>query len=62
MRFNDLIPSSQNLSYGLFLGVDFENNPQSLVRLMSRKKLSEDEAQRLIREKTKLYNDVILGF
>lgn len=52
MRFFDIIPTGQDIAFGLVMGVDFDNEPQSLVRIMSRREFSDEEAEKLLLSKT----------
>ena len=61
MRFFDTIPTGQDIAYGLAMGVDFENKPQCLVRIMSRKELTEEEAKEFLLSRTKIREPGIIG-
>lgn len=61
MRFFDIIPTGQDMAFGLTMGVDFDNEPQCIVRVMSRKELDEEEARKILRTKTIMKDNVILG-
>jgi hypothetical protein len=52
MRFFDIIPTGQDMVFGLLMGVDFDNRPECLVRIMGRKELTDEEAKELLRHKT----------
>ncbi len=61
MRFFDIIPTGQDIAFGLVMGVDFDNKPQCLVRIMSRKKLTDEEAREIILSKTVVREPGIIG-
>jgi hypothetical protein len=61
MRFSSIIPTGKDISYGLAMGVDFNGKPQCLVRIMSREKLTNENARRLLESKTSLKSHGILG-
>jgi len=61
MRFFDIIPTGQDIAYGLAMGVDFNNKPQCLVRIMSRKELTEEEAKEILLAKTTIIEPGIIG-
>lgn len=61
MRFFDIIPTEQDIAYGLAMGVDFDNKPQCLVRIMSREELSEEKAREILSSKTKYTRPGIIG-
>lgn len=61
MRFFDIIPTGQDMVFGLLMGVDFDNKPQCLVRIISRKELTDEEAKEIIRRKTIVREPGILG-
>ncbi|KCZ71289.1 hypothetical protein ANME2D_02491 [Candidatus Methanoperedens nitroreducens] len=56
MRFFDIIPTGQDIAFGLAMGVDFDNKPQCLIRIMSRKEFTDEEARDLLLSKTKIKN------
>lgn len=58
MRFFDVIPTGQDIAFGLAMGVDFDNEPICVVRIMSRKKLSDEEATRILTSKTKMIENI----
>ncbi len=61
MRFFDIIPTGQDVAFGLAMGVDFENKPQCFVRILSRKELTEEDARKILLAKTILKDPGILG-
>ena len=61
MRFSNIIPTGQDIAYGLAMGVDFDNKPQCLVRIMSRKELTEEEAKEVLLSKTIIREPGIIG-
>ncbi len=58
MRFFDIIPTGQDIAFGLALAVDFDNQPLCVVKIMSRKKLSKKEATKLLDAKTKIMDKI----
>ena len=60
MRFFDIIPTGQDIAFGLSMGVDFDNKPQCIVRIMSRKKLTDEEARAILLSKTMIKEPGIL--
>lgn len=61
MRFFDIIPTGQDIAFGLAMGVDFDNKPQCLVRIMSRKELTKKEAEEILSSKTIIRDPGIIG-
>lgn len=61
MRFFNIIPTGQDIAYGLAMGVDFDNKPQCLVRIISRKELTEEEAKEVLLSKTIIREPGIIG-
>ena len=61
MRFFNVIPTGQDMAFGLAMGVDFANKPQCLVQIMSRKKLTDEEAGEILRSKTIIEEPGIIG-
>jgi len=61
MRFFDIIPTGQDMAFGIVTGVDFDNEPQSFVKVMSRRELSDAEATELLLSKTRLKGGVTLS-
>ena len=60
-RFFDFIPTGQDIVYGLCLGVDFDNKPKAEVWIMSRRKLSDEEANKILRSITIIRDNLIIG-
>ena len=61
MRFFNIIPTGQDMTLGLAMGIDFNGKPQCLVRIMSRKKLTNKKASEILRSKTIINDQVIMG-
>jgi uncharacterized membrane protein (Fun14 family) len=61
MRFFDIIPTGQDIAFGLAMGVDFANKPQCLIRIMSRKKLIDEEAREILQSKTMIKEPGIIS-
>ena|SRR5271157_3953698 len=59
MRFPNIIPTGRDISIGLAMGVDFQHKPQCLLRIMSREKLSDDEARRILDTKTMMKDGIL---
>ena len=52
MQFPNLIPTDNDLIIGLAMGLDFDKNQQCLLRIMSRKKLSFEDAEKILQSRT----------
>lgn len=61
MRLFDIIPTGQDLAFGLVMGVDFDNQPQAFVRVISRRELANKEAEDLLSSKTMVKDNVTLS-
>lgn len=63
MRFYGIVPSGQDMAFGLAMGVNFDHDhkPHCVVRIMSRKELTSEEATKLIQSKTFTSEYGILG-
>ena len=59
MRFQKIIPTGQDMSIGIAMGVDFHGRPQCLLRIMSRRRLSDDEARKILDHKTMMKNGIL---
>lgn len=61
MRFFDIIPTGQDIAFGLAMGIDFDHRPQCVVRMMSRKELTEEDARGMLLSKTTIGEQGTLG-
>jgi hypothetical protein len=59
MQFPNIIPTGQDMAVGLAMGVDFDHKQQCLVRIMSRKKLLNEEAQKILQSNTTMRDDIL---
>ncbi len=61
MRFFDIIPTGQDVIFGLVMGIDFDNKPQCFVRFMGRREFADEEARKLLLFKTTVKDNAILS-
>lgn len=61
MRFFDIIPTGQDMAFGLAMGVDFDNRPQCVLRIISRRRLTNQEARQILLSKTIVRDPGIIG-
>jgi hypothetical protein len=52
MQFPNIIPTDNDMVTGLAMGLDFESNQQCLLRIMSRKRLSFEQAEKILQSET----------